>query len=750
MMAAARAPVLALLATLLAAGPACAQSLDFRVFRDSIEGVRDLLALRRFTERKPARDAAAGAYLERGFAGLRLFELAGLHDDLRAARGAFEAAADRDPGSALAQFGLGLTWARDPELTEPEPAFVAGRAFAQALGRDALSRASRAYRRALELDPDLTEAAVALVDLTGARRNGVELAAARAALDRAWADGRADSRTSLALAEVASAQHDFEAALAAAEHAARAPDPPPGARYVLARTLFGGQAREAGAREYFAAIESASPEVAQRIYDDVRPVATEAEIAAWEAADAAGRRAWLRGYWEVRAALAGVPVPDRIAEHYRRLDRALESYPRLRRWGALPTNALLLERPDLPFDDRGLILLRHGEPVDIIRSPGILQNESWAYPALEGGYRLLHFVKYGSPGGGSAAGDPSASAAAGAIGQGYAEFLLTYNLLCNPDYLADRIRYDRRLLFASCDEFDRKSISAEVRRDARTLLRTDSHRPDFARLIPFVYDVFAFRGPAGLTDLTVAVELRAEDLKPTLTASGVARALRTSFIVADTLDRRITRIDTTLTVRKPDERAYEDIVLATVGLPIVPGTGLAQRLVVRDAADSAAGGMLGRVLDVPDFHGDDLMLSDVILAAPGVEGGFRRGSVSLRLVPTREYGGGAFNVFYEVYNLAAGQPYSTELLVERDGGGLGRAVKRLFGGGGPEVRLSFSDAARPERDGVVREIRAVETNLSAGRYRIRITVTDRTTGTAVTRERPFAVIEATPRSELED
>jgi hypothetical protein len=195
-----------------------------------------------------------------------------------------------------------------------------------------------------------------------------------------------------------------------------------------------------------------------------------------------------------------------------------------------------------------------------------------------------------------------------------------------------------------------------------------------------------------------------------------------------------------MVIREPGQGAPDDLVLATLALPVVPGTGLAHRLVVRDAADSTTGGMLGRGLDIPDFHGDSLMLSDVVLAEPGATGSFRRGTVSLQLVPTREYRGGAFNVFYEVYNLAV-EPYSTELLIEREGGGIGRAVKRLFGGGGPVVRLRFEGVARPEPDSVVREIRAVESELSPGRYRLRVTVTEGGTGRSASRERPFTVIE---------
>lgn len=734
--------VTVLAAVLAAAAPARAQTPVLSAFRDSVAAVSDVPGLHRVTWADPPKDAAPESLLRQGFAGLRLYELTGLVADLRRARDRFEDATKADSDLAAAELGLGMSWLRDPEITDHAPGVIMGRAFSEALGRDARSRASRAFRGALEHDPGLTEAAVLLAGIATEKLDDDDLAAARASLDRAEAEGRSDADADLALARVAAAQQDFDAARRAAVRAARGPDPPPGARYALARSLLGQGELEAGAREYFAAVDSASGATIQDIYDDARPIASEVELAEWQAADSAGRRAWLHRYWDVRAALSGESVAARIAEHYRRLDRATRDYPRLRKYGAPPSNALLLERPDLPFDDRGIILVRHGEPARIIRSRGELRNESWAYPALEGGYRLLHFVQYASAlSAGGTAGNPYASSIDGAVPQAYNDFVLVYNVLCDPEYLADRELLDRRLSFVSCDEFDRRSVSAEVRRDALAALASDSDRPDFAKPLPFVYDLFAFRGDWGRTDLTAAVALPARALHPTVTGNGTRWSIDLSSIVVDSVERRIVRADTSLVIREPEHGLPDDIVLATLGLPVVPGHRLAHRLVVRDATDTTSGGMLGRALDIPDFGGDSLMLSDVVLAAPGETGSFRRGSVALRLVPTREYRGGAFDVFYEVYNLAADHAYTTELLIEHEGGGIGHAVKRLFGGGGPEVRLRFEGVAQLEADGVVREIRSIESELSPGRYRVRITLTDSETGRSTTRERPFTVIE---------
>ncbi|MGD8277033.1 MAG: hypothetical protein PVH00_03355 [Gemmatimonadota bacterium] len=737
--------VAVLVAVLAIAPPVCAQNPEIVAFRDSVAAVSDVPGLHRVTWADPPKDAAAPSLVRQGFAGLRLYELTGLVADLRRARDRFEDATKADPALAAAELGLGMSWLRDPEITDPAPTVIMDRAFNEALGRDARSRASRALRRALEHDPDLTEAAVLLAGIATEKRDTDELEAARTSLARAEAEGRTDADANLALARVAAAQNDFDTARRAAVRATRAPDPPPGARLALARALLGQGELEAGARTYFAAIDSASEATIEAIYDDARPIATETELAEWQAADSAGRRAWLHRYWDVRAALSGESVAARLAEHYRRLDRAIRDYPRLRRYGAPPSNALLLERPDLPFDDRGIILVRHGEPARIIRSPGQLRNESWAYHALEGGYRLLHFVQYASAlsagGGAIRAGNPRVSGIDGAIPQAYNDFVLVYNVLCDPEYLSDRMLLDRRLSFVSCDEFDRRSVSAEVRRDARAALASDSDRPFFGNSLPFIYDLVAFRGDYGRTDLTAAVALPARALHPTATSSGTRWSIDVSSIVVDTDERRIVRADTSLVIREDGAGTPDDIVLATLAVPVVPGQHLAHRLVVRDRADTTSGGMLGRVIDIPDFAGDSLMLSDVVLAAPGETGSFRRGSVALRLVPTREYRGGAFDVFYEVYNLPADHAYATEVRIDRAGGGIGRAIKRLFGGGGPQVRLRFQGVAQPEPDGVVREIRSVESELSPGRYRIRITLTDDVTGRAVTRERPFTVIE---------
>jgi hypothetical protein len=167
-----------------------------------------------------------------------------------------------------------------------------------------------------------------------------------------------------------------------------------------------------------------------------------------------------------------------------------------------------------------------------------------------------------------------------------------------------------------------------------------------------------------------------------------------------------------------------------------PGIAQAQRVLLRENADALHGRIAGRAIDVPDYSGTRLMLSDVVLASPDVGGTFRRGNVSLSLVPAGEFPRGAFQVFYEIYNLAPEARYQTEVIVERKGGGIGGALRRLFGSG-PIVRLRFQNMATNE--GTVPELRRVETSLGRGQYRLRVRIMDRATGQTAERVRDFIV-----------
>ena len=699
-------------AGLAAAAGVEAQAIDRIALRDSVAAVTDIDVLRRIAAGPPV--SATADPIAQGLARLRLWTLTAEKSAAARARDAFEDASRRDPRDAWAWYGIGRTWAEGPEATGPIPAIVLVEAFEAALGLDARSRAIRAFTRALDIDTAFTPAAVALVPLAVEKRDRGALAKAQATLALAEREGRFETGALLALARARAALDDGSGAVDAARRAVTnaSAEAAPLARWILARSLFLAGRDDEGERVWFSAVDALDPETAALAWQELGPIAGEWESERWDGADTEGRKAWLHRFWDERAALGGVSVARRIADHYRRLDAATERYPRRRKWGARPFNAMLLERPDLPFDDRGIIYVRHGEPIDIITSPGAdrQRNESWVYPSPEGGFVSIHFIEYDN------------------------EYVIAWTLPCG-EWAWDRAHYDRRMGLLRCNEFDQRAISAEVRRDARIALRTDSDRPLFARDLDFAFDVYTFRGDNGLTDVTAALIVPGTQIAPEPAFDGVAYGIDVSLGIVDTLFGRVTRADTSLTVRTPSPLTADDWLRAHLTLHVTPATAAAQRIVLRERADSAHGRLLGRTLDVPDYSGDRLMLSDIVMAEPERDGTFRRGDVALRLVPAREFPGGAFRIFYEVYNLDRAT-YSTEITVERVRSGIGGALRSLLGGGTP-VRLRF-DGIAAARAGVLQEIRRVDTDLDPGDYRIRVRVRDGE-GRTAERTRPFTV-----------
>jgi len=731
--------VITLLVATLPGSTAAVQRDGFANRVNAISTSTDTAALGRMVD-GPAGPAAADAValLTRGFAGMRLFAITGNRERADRARDAFERAGDLDPDNAWAWYGLGLTWAQ--RINRDPPRVVMFRALAEALGSDPTSRALHALRRSLELDPGLTPAAVALVPLAIGKHDEDALRMAGATLSRDQVEGRFSVPALDALARAALALGNPDIALEAARRVATANGDEPAATYRLAHALFAAGMDEEGRQAWFNAVARLTPDLARNFFDDLRPVADDWERERWERLDLDGRQDWLREFWTTRSALAGMSVATRIGDHYRRLDVANRRYYRRRKWGAPPRNALLLERPDLPFDDRGLIYVRHGEPVRILHSMGTFSrsDESWIYRGLDGEFRMFHFFRYASASRSSGvAGNPASSFADGEDGDAYNEFVLVYVLPCG-DWVDDRIPYDPRLRLLCRDDVDRRTISAEVRRDARAGLRFDSDAPDFDRALPFVWDLYTFRGNDDATDVIAGVVLPADSLTPSPAWQGVAWDLDVSFVVADTSFGRVARVDTTLRLRRDRRPPTATALRLTLSMPVVPGTHQAQRLVVKDALTPRHGRLVGRELDVPDYAGHDLMLSDIVLAEPDSGGSFRRGDIALGLVPTREFRGGAFRAYYEIYNLTPDASFTTTIEVENVRGGISRLVHGLFGGG-PVARLRF-DGIAPPTGTLSRQLRRVDTELEPGNYRLRVRVTDRNTGRSTEKDREFTVV----------
>jgi hypothetical protein len=247
--------------------------------------------------------------------------------------------------------------------------------------------------------------------------------------------------------------------------------------------------------------------------------------------------------------------------------------------------------------------------------------------------------------------------------------------------------------------------------------------------LPFYYDIYTFRGDDGVTDVVASVAVRAEDLR-TERVDGISRyRFSVGLTLADTETRGVRQVHDSVYLTVPDPLDDDHVLHAFVQLRQPPSRSTVHRVVLYDTQRHGSGQLYTGPSPIPDYSGDDLMISDVALGLPDRAGGWIRTGVRLALLPSEYFPGGDFDVFYEVYNLPTGHPYETEIAFSplRNGDAAGDGTEE-------PVRVRFSGTG-DATDGVLRERRRVSVPAEAGRYRMTVTVTDRLTGERAHRSR---------------
>jgi len=246
--------------------------------------------------------------------------------------------------------------------------------------------------------------------------------------------------------------------------------------------------------------------------------------------------------------------------------------------------------------------------------------------------------------------------------------------------------------------------------------------------LPFHYDLYTFRGEGRRTAVVAAFSVSAGLLRQEESGKGVRYRFDVTLVLADTARRSVSRTDDSVFVRFPRPLLAEHLLYTQLELQVSPSRSTVQRVIMTDATVPGIGQLYGSSFPIPDYSGSRLMLSDIALGLPDARAGWKRGDVTLALLPTSQFPESAFDVYYEIYNLPAGRWYVTEIAVE--------AVRP---GARAPVRLRFTGPATPSSAGLVQELRRVETSLAAGRHRITVTVTDPASGQSASSSRVFEV-----------
>lgn len=253
------------------------------------------------------------------------------------------------------------------------------------------------------------------------------------------------------------------------------------------------------------------------------------------------------------------------------------------------------------------------------------------------------------------------------------------------------------------------------------------------RLLPFFYDLYTFRGSAGRTTVVASFSVPVENLEREAVSDDVRYRFDVTLVLADTVLRSVSRTDDSVFVSAPHALPGDHLLHTYIEVQAWPSPNTVERVIMSDATTPGIGQLYSAPFHIPDYRGSRLMLSDIVLGQSDSSADWKRGGVTLALLPTSRLPSSSFGVYYEVYNLPSGDRYDTEISVEHVDDS-GNPV-----GDGNVVRTGFSGLAHPRPDGSLPELRTVGASLPQGRYRLTVTVTDGNTGEATTRSRLFQV-----------
>ncbi len=431
-------------------------------------------------------------------------------------------------------------------------------------------------------------------------------------------------------------------------------------------------------------------------------VATPDELADWDATSVAERAEWLTRFWLARDIMAGVGEWERLHEHFRRLAVATRAYARDTRGAPVGTLDEVRDefRMPVPFDDRGRIYVRHGEPDDRLLSFAGQAYEVWRYRGADGG--LVLFFREDD--------------LDGAVGAG-----TLVDLPGLSPVQIDQLCGARRGI---CDELERFGAPGVPMRQEIGLLRgtpppevvqrvrergqahavaaltTDTHRPAFERELPITAQLYGLHPPDGAPLLLLAFALPTASL-----ATASDQRLTVRLDAMSHRDGSRTTLDTTLTLRASTRDTKH--LGATLTLPLPAGSyAVAAR--ITDATDGGAVATLNPVR-LPSRIG--LQVSDPVLGVAGSGLTWWSGTDSIPLNPLGAVArGGSVELTYHQLGMTVGVGYETRY----------ELVRPDDEGGEPVLTLAVREEATQRASEVRRTLDLAR--VPSGRYRLRVVV----------------------------
>jgi len=659
-----------------------------------------------------------------------------------------------------ALLGLGMAADADPTLRAAERAYFGEFAWSGA------ARAKKAWHDALDLRPQLPEPALELARIAVEDGRRSELLAAREILLSLDSTSHGAGDVQLASGEIAVRLGDFALAR---EHSLRAEalGGDRGKSFRLraeAMCCLGPVAAESPESVWVAGVLASGAGALHRYYQDVVGVMTDDEMRTWAHENGEGRRRLLGRFWAKRSARGALGTADRVREHYRRLHVANQNYRRTGGRGGAPDGAIVTNadrRLKTPYDDRGVIYLLHGEPNEIISTPGqnLLPNESWIYRDGDAETFVLHFVLASNYPDYRLVDDLFAAVKGieGSLrGSGRARVLLTIasdrvggeelislfssRAAADPRYGSIAAEIDRLYTTVRADggiaaqqlvagmASDAGLLSKEKRAEAELMLGYDSFLPRYQTTLEAEAAVYSFRGQSGLPELTVVAIADASGLSTQVLGGSRAAVLNARLTLADSVAEEVLQVDTAVAVALPDWLPQNAVIPLIVTRRFLDSAHGTFRVTLSDAGEASRGALIKGGLPYRRYSVEGLTISDVVVASDS-GGSWNREGVSLKLALGDQVAADQeFLTYFEVYGLGPDRGYEVEVEVEE-----GRAtglLSRIHGAfSRPDgLRLRFEGVSEPGVGNVVRKLYRIRSSLQPGRYRLYVRVTDSVSG----------------------
>ena len=515
-------------------------------------------------------------------------------------------------------------------------------------------------------------------------------------------------------------------------------------------------------------IESLDP-AEQEVYADLSHVAPPDVLEVWRSAEGSDRDEVWRDFWNARDSNPATVENERLVEHYKRV-----LYARL-----------LFSGGQNPYDSRGEMYVRYGAPHDRRRfvfspfqDPDInhqLTGNSAVDAIRERNLLAGYNLKLQGGPGQQDLDRPYGSSPPIRIGANMVDYIaLQAKKELYYGYTVESwvyIQHDMELFFVdllndgkfdyplgTADLFPGNMIRQHRYHPAKVAAALIEKTPeDYAHdfggeSLDYAFDAVTFRADNGATELDLAYSI------PVWQFGDVSdgRGNRTR------LEHLVTLRDSTMSPTfthafgfGPFDRPKRMLAESHVNVPVytlpervvAPAGNFTLAVQVRDETSQRIG-VYRKPVTLSDYSGEELLISDlklaVLIAPSGVQGPFVRKGLNITPNPGRLYiRETPVYVYYEIYNLAMdpGGKTEYEILYEispRDGDGRrSRSARRQ--GDMQTVMMSYAGVGSTSED---HEFTSLDTSdLPAGEYVLTVTLTEKHSGSVVSKSANFLVME---------